>query len=81
MAQKLDFSSSQMREIAFAYKERARRAGVVFVDDPFDQLVACVFKVLESWELGARAPVPPVHRAWPRSGARPWSCSAWCSAT
>ncbi len=50
VAQKLDFSAAQMREIAFAYKERARQAGVEFVDDPFDQLVACVFKVLESWD-------------------------------
>ena len=24
--------------------------GVVFVDDPFDQVVACIFKVLESWD-------------------------------
>ncbi len=49
VAQKLDFSPAQMREIAFSYKQRARQAGVEFVDDPFDQLVACVFKVLESW--------------------------------
>ena len=47
--QKLDFTPEQMREIAFTYKDRARQAGVVFVDDPFAQLVSCVFKVLESW--------------------------------
>ena len=39
-----------MREIAFTYKTRARETGVVFVDDPFDQIVACVQKVLESWD-------------------------------
>ena len=39
-----------MREIAFAYKARAREEGVVFVDDPFDQVVACILKVLESWD-------------------------------
>ena len=48
--QKLDFTPEQMREIAFTYKDRARQGGVVFVDDPFAQVVACVFKVLESWD-------------------------------
>ncbi len=48
--QKLDFSVAQMREIAFTYKDRARQGGVVFVEDPFTQLVSCVFKVLESWD-------------------------------
>ena len=48
--QKLDFTADQMREIAFAYKLRARDEGVVFVDDPFDQVVSCILKVLESWD-------------------------------
>ncbi len=48
--QKMDFTVSQMREIAFAYKRRAQEAGVTFVDDPFAQVVACVLKVLESWD-------------------------------
>jgi len=48
--QKLDFTAAQMREVAFAYKLRAREEGVVFVDDPFDQVVACIIKVLESWD-------------------------------
>ncbi|HMK92489.1 MAG TPA: PEP/pyruvate-binding domain-containing protein, partial [Thermoleophilia bacterium] len=48
--QKLDFTPEQMREIAFTYKDRAREGGVVFVDDPFAQVVACVLKVLESWD-------------------------------
>ncbi|HEY5529984.1 MAG TPA: PEP/pyruvate-binding domain-containing protein, partial [Thermoleophilia bacterium] len=47
---KLDFAPEHMREIAFTYKERARERGVVFVDDPFRQVVACVLKVLQSWD-------------------------------
>ena len=48
--QKLDFTPGQMREIAFTYKARALETGVVFVDDPFEQVVSCVRKVLESWD-------------------------------
>jgi pyruvate, orthophosphate dikinase len=47
---KLDFSPQHMRELALSYKDRAREGGVTFVDDPFRQVVACVFKVLESWD-------------------------------
>jgi pyruvate,orthophosphate dikinase len=47
---KLDFTVEQMREIAFAYKDRARAEGVAFVDDPFEQVVTSIFKVLESWD-------------------------------
>ena len=50
VGQKVDFSAEQMREIAFAYKSRARDHGVVFVDEPFAQVVACMRKVLESWD-------------------------------
>ena len=50
VGQKLDFTAEQMREIAFAYKSRARDHGVVFIDDPFAQVVACMRKVLESWD-------------------------------
>jgi pyruvate,orthophosphate dikinase len=48
--QKLDFTPAQMREIAFTYRARARESGVLFIDDPFAQVVACVLKVLESWD-------------------------------
>jgi pyruvate,orthophosphate dikinase len=48
--QKLDFDIPQMRELALAYKERAREEGVEFVDDPFEQVVACIWKVMESWD-------------------------------
>ncbi|OFW61186.1 MAG: hypothetical protein A2133_10785 [Actinobacteria bacterium RBG_16_64_13] len=47
---KLDFPPEHMRELAFAYKARARELGVRFTDDPFRQVVACVRKVLESWD-------------------------------
>ncbi len=50
VAQKLDFSADQMRELAFAYKERAHGEGVAFIDDPFSQVVACIVKVLQSWD-------------------------------
>jgi pyruvate,orthophosphate dikinase len=50
VGQKVDFTAEQMREIAFAYKSRARDHGVVFVDEPFAQVVACMRKVLESWD-------------------------------
>jgi pyruvate,orthophosphate dikinase len=47
---KLDFSPEHMRQMAFAYKERAQELGVRFVDDPFRQVMACIRKVLESWD-------------------------------
>jgi len=50
VAQKLDFSAEQMREIALAYRRDAREQGVEFIDDPFEQVVACIFKVIESWD-------------------------------
>ena len=47
---KLDFPPEAMRELALAYKVRARDVSVKFLDDPFRQVVACVRKVLESWD-------------------------------
>ncbi len=47
---KLDFLPEHMREMAFAYKERAQDLGVRFIDDPFRQVMACIRKVLESWD-------------------------------
>jgi len=48
--QKLDFTVDQMREIAFAYRIRASAEGVAFVDEPFEQVVASILKVVESWD-------------------------------
>ena len=50
VAHKAGFSPGQMREIALEYKKRSRDLGVVFVDDPFRQIVTCVRRVLTSWE-------------------------------
>ena len=47
---KLDFPPAVMRELALAYKARARKQGVRFIEDPFRQVVACVRKVLDSWD-------------------------------
>ncbi len=47
---KLDFLPEHMRELAFTYRDRARELGVRFVDDPFRQVMACVRKVLGSWD-------------------------------
>ncbi len=47
---KLDFLPEHMRELAFTYKARARELGVRFTDDPFRQVVACIRKVLQSWD-------------------------------
>jgi pyruvate,orthophosphate dikinase len=46
---KFDFSAAHMREMAYTYKDRARELGVRFIDDPFRQVVACIRKVLDSW--------------------------------
>jgi pyruvate,orthophosphate dikinase len=48
---KIDFPAEHMRELAFTYKARALDLGVRFVEDPFRQVVACVRKVLESWDV------------------------------
>ena len=47
---KIDFPAEHMRELAFTYKARARDLGVRFTEDPFRQVVACIRKVLESWD-------------------------------
>ena len=67
VGQKLDFTAAQMREIAFAYRRRAQELGVVFLDDPFAQVVACIQQGAASPGTRRRpAPVPPVHG--PRRG-------------
>jgi pyruvate,orthophosphate dikinase len=58
--QKLDFSAEQMREIAITYKCLAQEEGIVFVDDPFAQVVSCILKVLASWD----SPHPGLYRQY-----------------
>ena len=50
---KAGLSSEQMREVALAYREAAAEAGVVFLDDPFQQVIACIKQVITSWESAA----------------------------
>ncbi len=50
VAKKRDFTAEQMRELAFDYKQCALDSGVKLIDDPFAQVVACIFKVLDSWD-------------------------------
>jgi pyruvate, orthophosphate dikinase len=47
---KRDFSGSQMRALALAYKDLVRNSGIDLLEDPFDQLLVTIQKVLNSWE-------------------------------
>jgi len=47
---KRDFSGDQMRDLALSYKDLVRDSGVDLLEDPFDQLLVTVKKVLNSWE-------------------------------
>ena len=47
--QKLDFTPDQECRSP-SRTRRGPKNGVVFVDDPFEQIVACCMKVLESWD-------------------------------
>ena len=49
VGQKLDFSADQMREMAMTYKARAEELGVALEQDCFQQVVACIDRVLASW--------------------------------
>lgn len=49
ISQKADFSVSQMRELAYAYKQILERHDVVFEQDLFKQLIACINMVFDSW--------------------------------
>ncbi|MFP4030027.1 MAG: PEP/pyruvate-binding domain-containing protein [Desulfococcaceae bacterium] len=47
---KRGFSGEEMRALARAYKQRVVEAGIAIPDDPFEQLMVTVNKVLNSWE-------------------------------
>ena len=47
---KSDFLPEHMKEMAFAYKARGQDLGVRYNDDPFRQVMACIRKVLGSWD-------------------------------
>lgn len=43
-------TADQMRDVALAYRSAAIEAGVVYLDDPFQQVIACIKQVITSWE-------------------------------
>lgn len=47
--QKIDFTPSQMREMAFAYKDILLKYNIHFKEEPYDQLKQVIFNVFESW--------------------------------
>jgi pyruvate, orthophosphate dikinase len=49
VAQKLDFTADQMREMALTYKGRAVELGVELQEDCLQQVVSCIDRVLASW--------------------------------
>lgn len=49
ISQKADFSVSQMRELAYAYKQILEKHEVVFEQDLFKQLIGCINMVFDSW--------------------------------
>jgi len=49
VAQKIQFSSAQMKTIAMAYRDVVLRHGITIEEDPFGQLVDTVFLVMDSW--------------------------------
>jgi pyruvate,orthophosphate dikinase len=54
VASKAELTADQMRVVALGYREAATDAGVLFLDDPFRQVIACIQQVTTSWE-SARA--------------------------
>nr|WP_124331440.1 PEP/pyruvate-binding domain-containing protein [Desulfonema ishimotonii] len=47
---KRSFTGEQMRTVALAYKQRIRDEGIEIIENPFEQLVLTINKVLNSWE-------------------------------
>ena len=47
---KREFTGIQMREVAIAYKNMIRDAGIDIIEDPFDQLYQTIKMVFGSWE-------------------------------
>ena len=47
---KKGFTGEQMKQVALTYKRLVRAAGIEVPDDPFEQLVLTIMRVLDSWE-------------------------------
>ncbi len=50
IAYKRSMTGAQMKEMAFAYKQRILDEGVDVLEDPFEQINLIIKKVLDSWE-------------------------------
>jgi len=50
VAYKRGMSGAQMKEMAFAYKQRIQDEGIEVLEDPFEQITLIIKKVLDSWE-------------------------------
>lgn len=50
VAYKRSMSGTQMKEMAFAYKQRILDEGIDILEDPFEQINLIIKKVLDSWE-------------------------------
>ncbi len=49
IGKKTEFSGKIMRELAFSYKERLNKEGIMFEEDVFKQLLTTINLVFESW--------------------------------
>jgi pyruvate, orthophosphate dikinase len=58
VAKKAEFASHQMAELALEYRALVGSAGLDMVDDPWEQLLACIERVHASW----RAEGPRLYR-------------------
>ncbi|QTA82563.1 Pyruvate phosphate dikinase, PEP/pyruvate-binding [Desulfonema limicola] len=47
---KRGFTGQQMKSLALAYKKTVQDAGIEIIEDPFEQLLLTIQKVLNSWE-------------------------------
>ncbi|MGD2036400.1 MAG: PEP/pyruvate-binding domain-containing protein [Desulfobacterales bacterium] len=47
---KKEFTGDQMRKVALMYKDLVRGAGIEVVEDPYEQLLLAIKRVLASWE-------------------------------
>ena len=50
IAVKRGFTGNQMRDLALAYKRQILAAGINILEDPFEQMLLTITKVLNSWE-------------------------------
>ncbi len=50
VGQKIQFSASQMKQMAFAYKSLLHQQGIHLPEDPFDQLRQAIMAVFDSWD-------------------------------